>query len=492
MAFDSGGAIALVTADDATGRFAVNEAALEYLRTLGASRLAIVACAGTYRTGKSYLLNVLSGSSGVLPAPAPAPAPAGGGAATPAAAAFPVGSTVKACTKGIWLCGGARLEGCEEDVRVLYLDTEGLSSTSRSETFDVRLFSLALLLSSVFLYNSVGTIDGAAIARLGLVAQLTRNIHTKALPVGRSEDPGTEFSAFFPAFVWVVRDMSVRLEREGRRITAREYLEDALKAEPGLGEEQEAKNTIRAMLRNFFPERDCVTLVRPCADEEALKALARAPAEALRPEFRAGVEAFAKKVHALCAHRQKALYGKHLTGALLARLVAAYADALNAGAAPVIASAWERVVEAAGAEAQSGGVEAYKGSLRGALAAAAAARGGSAAGLSEDACFAAHAAATAAAHAAFFAAAAAISDPQRTPAALARLQGALEEEHARFRAANAAASEAASAALLERLLQPPPMLPPRQPRPLRRRRRGARRLQVEYEEARKLYYRERL
>ena len=70
-----------------------------------------------------------------------------------------VGSTVKACTKGIWLC--ARPDASRPDTTVLFLDTEGLSSTSRSESYDARVFALALLLSSYFVYNSVGTVDGA-------------------------------------------------------------------------------------------------------------------------------------------------------------------------------------------------------------------------------------------------------------------------------------------------------------------------------------------
>ncbi|MDR3738426.1 MAG: hypothetical protein P4L40_05340 [Terracidiphilus sp.] len=65
----------------------------------------------------------------------------------------------------------------------------------------------------------------------------------------------------FPSFMWVVRDFGVKLERDGRRITSRDYLEDALKAEAGVSEATEAKNSVRAVIRSFFPDRDCVTLV---------------------------------------------------------------------------------------------------------------------------------------------------------------------------------------------------------------------------------------
>jgi hypothetical protein len=104
-------ALALVTVDESTQKFVVNEEGLAYLRSLGSSPLAVVACAGTYRTGKSYLLNALSGNSGVLQGASAVVSPS----QQEVGGSFPVGSTVKACTKGIWLCGGKRLEGREED-----------------------------------------------------------------------------------------------------------------------------------------------------------------------------------------------------------------------------------------------------------------------------------------------------------------------------------------------------------------------------------------
>ena len=113
--------------------------------------------AGLYRTGKSYLLNRLMGK------------PTG----------FTVGPTVKACTKGLWLWGKSiELDGA--DYHVLFLDTEGLGSTIRGMSYDSRVFALAILLSSCFVYNSTGTIDGDALSRLSLVVNLTKHIHVRA------------------------------------------------------------------------------------------------------------------------------------------------------------------------------------------------------------------------------------------------------------------------------------------------------------------------
>jgi hypothetical protein len=85
--------------------------------------------------GKSYILNQLAGKD----------------------TGFGVGSSVQACTKGIWLWGApiqnkTSAPGAPE--YVLLLDTEGLQSLSQTEGHDAKIFCLAILLSSFFIYNS--------------------------------------------------------------------------------------------------------------------------------------------------------------------------------------------------------------------------------------------------------------------------------------------------------------------------------------------------
>lgn len=314
--YDGAVAIPFITVDD-EGVFSLNQEAVDYLQSI-TGKISVVAIAGTYRTGKSYLLNQLSGKSGN----------------------FGVGNTVKACTKGIWMWG----QGIEKDgVTTIFLDTEGLGSTIRSETYDCRIFALALLLSSTFLLNSFGTLDSNAISKLSFVVQLTRHIHVRARG-NKDEDSGTEFASFFPSLIWVLRDFAVKLERDGRKISAREYLEHALKDEDGLSEEAEARNVTRRLLRTFFPERDCVCMFRPVADEKALANLPNVPYEDLRVEFRTSLELLKRKVDDATTRRSKALYGKALNGSMFVSLAGAYVEALNSGATPTIASAWDRVV----------------------------------------------------------------------------------------------------------------------------------------------------
>lgn len=63
-----------------------------------------------------------------------------------------------------------------EDIKILVMDTEGLGALDEDSNHDVRVFSLAILLSSQFIYNSVGSIDENALNSMSLVINLTKNI----------------------------------------------------------------------------------------------------------------------------------------------------------------------------------------------------------------------------------------------------------------------------------------------------------------------------
>ena len=53
----------------------------------------------------------------------------------------------------------------------------GLGSFDASATHDVKIFSLAILLSSYFIYNSMGTIDENALDKLSCVHTITHITH---------------------------------------------------------------------------------------------------------------------------------------------------------------------------------------------------------------------------------------------------------------------------------------------------------------------------
>lgn len=284
--------------------------------------IGIVAVAGLYRTGKSYLLNrmLLNRSNG-----------------------FGVGPTVNPCTKGLWIWNrpvpGRMSDGTP--INVLIIDSEGIGALNEDSSHDTKIFSLAILLSSCFIYNSVGSIDENAIQNLSLVVNLTKNIHIRSQNSGDSEE-FEDFGHYFPSFVWVVRDFTLQLvDHEGENIDSKEYLEKALNQQKGFSESVESKNRIRRLLTTFFKERDCWTLVRPLTKEENLQNLDKLELTKLRPEFHDQVNKMREKI--LNNVRPKLIQRSFIDGQMYVGLMQSYIESINNGGVPNIENAWVSV-----------------------------------------------------------------------------------------------------------------------------------------------------
>ena len=327
--------------DQEQTRFVVNEEALAALRRVEGP-IAVVAVAGLYRTGKSYLLNRIVGRQ----------------------TGFEVGPTIEACTRGIWLWSepipGETLQG--EPVSLIVLDTEGLGGLDASRHYDSRIFSLAVLLCSKLVYNSMGSISETAISNLSFVANLAKNIRVKAHQPddGTEEDQTEELSSCFPHFLWIIRDFQHNLEDEdGNEITELDYLENALEQNRNAYDEETAgRNIIRQCLTTYFQHRECCTMVRPMVDESRLAHIVEENFEDLRPEFREGMNKMRTKLlHSL---PKKTVRGQVLTGSMLATLAKTYVRAINDNGVPTIATAWEHMAEKECREGVQAAIEEYE------------------------------------------------------------------------------------------------------------------------------------
>ena len=136
---------------------------------------------------------------------------------------------------------------------LIVVDTEGIGAFDEDQNHDTRIFMLAVLLSSYFIYNSIGSIDENALNNLNLVVNLTKNLQVRASDSSLDVD---EVADYFPSFLWVIRDFSLKLEdASGNAITSREYLENALTPQKGVSDSIEAKNRIRKLLKHFFKDK---------------------------------------------------------------------------------------------------------------------------------------------------------------------------------------------------------------------------------------------
>jgi hypothetical protein len=59
---------------------------------------------------------------------------------------------------------------------IIVIDTEGLGAFDEDDNHDTKIFLLAILLSSLFLYNSVGNIDENVLNNLSLVVNLSKHL----------------------------------------------------------------------------------------------------------------------------------------------------------------------------------------------------------------------------------------------------------------------------------------------------------------------------
>uniref|UniRef100_A0A8B9DP86 GB1/RHD3-type G domain-containing protein n=1 Tax=Anser cygnoides TaxID=8845 RepID=A0A8B9DP86_ANSCY len=294
------GAPLCLVRNEAGGRLVLSRRALEVLRGIG-QPVVVVAIAGPYRTGKSFLMNRLAQRR----------------------TGFPLGHTVQAQTKGIWMW--CLPHPRRADTTLVLLDTEGLGDPSKGDSRnDAWIFTLALLLSSTLVYNSLGTIDQQALENLGVVTALTERVQ-----VGAEDDSDTaaaNFVRFFPGFIWAMRDFVLELSLDGQSITADEYLEHALRLQPGSSRVVQEQNELRHCLRDFFPERKCFVLPRP-AEAEAMTRLEELDEGQLRPGFLRQADAFCR--HIWDKAPVKALPGRQaVTGSMLASLAEKYVAAI--------------------------------------------------------------------------------------------------------------------------------------------------------------------
>lgn len=311
-------ALSLVYYDDNEG-FKVSDEAVEFLSSIK-EKVGVIVVAGKYRTGKSFLLNrIIMNKIGE---------------------GFGVGPTINPWTKGLWVWNEVFEAENEEKFKVIIVDSEGIGAFDEDQNHDTKIFLFALLLSSYFIYNSMGTIDETAINNLSLIINLSKNLHIQAENT-EEEDPD-ELAKYFPKFLWVLRDFTLQLkDTYDNPINPKDYLENALSMQKSISEKIESRNRIRRLIKHYFNDRDCFTLVRPTEEEVNLQGLQLLPDSELRPEFVDAARRLRNKIFRRV--KPKLLNGKFITGEMLLELCHSYTRAVNKGSVPSIKSAWSYV-----------------------------------------------------------------------------------------------------------------------------------------------------
>lgn len=292
----------------------------------------VVAVVGTFNTGKSHLLNQLIHGRG---------------------SGFKLATSINPETKGIWAWGEpVKWHGLEK--KIIFLDTEGFGATGNSRSYDARIFSLAYILSSHFLHNSVRVIDQREIEMLEVLVRqaqafgigispqaedsLSQASETSGVASKRTAAVSNEVSVYgsessigltcaqsrtmdTPAFTWVVEDFFQGLSSSGSDVSllggdgsAKQWLDSSLQNRP---DEDSSSRSLTAI----FSETNCHTLFLPTMEGATqLRYLDRV--KAFHPDFVNDVNSLRASILQSLSSRELSSQ-KQLQGSQVANLRAA-------------------------------------------------------------------------------------------------------------------------------------------------------------------------
>jgi Guanylate-binding protein, N-terminal domain len=165
------------------------------------TRIAIIAVTGPFHSGKSFLLNSLAGRTDV----------------------FTVGADKSPETTGIWLARTDRR--ARNGAEIWLMDCEGFFGPRVRGEYDAKIFTLAALLSSHLVYNSVKTVQQNDV---NLIERVTMQAKLFKLRTNQSPEPIREL----PDLTWVVEDFAQESENAHQEINITqdydcEYLKEA-------------------------------------------------------------------------------------------------------------------------------------------------------------------------------------------------------------------------------------------------------------------------
>ena len=332
--------IPFITFDSTSNKFIISEEAKKIICKPSYTKVGIISLVGKYRTGKSFLLNrVLKINQ--LQNKQKIENPENNN--NDNTQGFDVGPTIRPCTKGIWLWSNPIIiqnNHSENPFPAFLIDTEGLGAYDEEINHDSKIFLIAILISSLFIYNSFGTIDENALNNLSLILNLSKNVKLRNSSFENEEE---EMGKYFPSLLWLLRDFALKLEdNEGNVITAKQYLENALMEQKGMSDIIIEKNQVRKLIKTYFPERDCFPLVRPVENENDLQNLQNLPDDNIRPEFLSQSETLINKIFKKT--KPKNFNKKILSGEMLFSLIESVINSINEGAIPVIENSWKYVI----------------------------------------------------------------------------------------------------------------------------------------------------
>eukprot|EP00397_Hematodinium_sp_SG-2012_P003830 GEMP01003839.1.p1 GENE.GEMP01003839.1~~GEMP01003839.1.p1 ORF type:complete len:784 (+),score=158.65 GEMP01003839.1:152-2503(+) len=268
--------------------------------------ISLLSVVGPYHSGKSFLLNALMGNMKT----------------------FQVGPKTSPETMGIWIC---RTNFTASDGSEVWLvDSEGFFGPQVMDGYDAKVFTIATLLASHLVYNSVKIIDQQAVNLLEMLARRAQLFRTRSTVEAQNDiSPNFLRDSNFPPLTWTVEDFVQEIPVEHGSGGATAWLKTYLTP---------LENSTQPYLTKLFKELTVKTLFLPAVEKKHLQDLSKLRFDELTPDFRREVDDL--RTHLLKNTKAKPFHKHALTGRTFTKALQFVVDGLQTGLFPELPSMW--------------------------------------------------------------------------------------------------------------------------------------------------------
>ena len=284
----------------------LNEDAVKILNDIK-DNIIIVSVFGKGHTGKSFLMNLLLNSR----------------ENAESLRGFKVNSSITSSKRGIWMWN-TPIQREKSSEKIIFIDSEGINSENiYHQSADSKLFALMIMISSLFIYNTVGDINSNSLNDLELIVHLV-----DLLTVDDTINKEQLISDLCPKFIWALRDFDLEKmkNKDGKKISSDDYLEQCL-IDRFEGKNKDEINLIKDYFLKYFKERECVALPSPVEDEKDLIMLKRMNFKDLRQDFKNEFVNLRNKIYKFSS--SKIINGNNLNGPMIAYILTNFIKLIN-------------------------------------------------------------------------------------------------------------------------------------------------------------------
>ncbi len=286
----------------------INDEAIKILKEIK-NNIIIVSIFGKERTGKSYLMNLLLNSR----------------ENSNKSKGFTVSASMNTSSRssrGIWMWN-TPIEKSDSRETIIFIDSEGINSENiYNQQSDSKIFALVILMSSLFIYNTLGDINSNSLNELELIVHFA-----DSFTVNNKINKEKLISELCPKFIWALRDFDLTklTDEKGEKMTSDMYLEYCLNERFG-GKNKDEINMIKENYMYYFNDRECVTLPSP-VEEKNLYMLKDMKFNDLREDFQDEFNKLKDKIYKYS--KSKMLNGKMINGPMIAYFLTSFIKEIN-------------------------------------------------------------------------------------------------------------------------------------------------------------------